>query len=95
MAKGSREWSRNKWSKKILATIGDNIAMANGINWLILSKIPHRISKDFSAINRYLNSNNAIASGLVAINGSSPKITKYPFIPATKKTTPKIIYLYA
>lgn len=60
----------------MLATIGDNIASANGTNRLIKSKTPHIISKDFSAINKYLNSNNAIASGLVTINGSSPKMTK-------------------
>ncbi|GIN20574.1 hypothetical protein J1TS3_17080 [Siminovitchia fordii] len=59
-----------------MTTIGDNIAMASGVNWLIISKIPHITSKDFSAINRYSNSNNAIASGLVAINGSNPKMTK-------------------
>lgn len=60
----------------MLATIGDSIARANGTKTFIKRKTPHIISKDFSTINRYSNSNNAIASGLVAIKGSSPKITK-------------------
>lgn len=51
--------------------------------------MPQMISNVFSATNKYLNSNNAIASGLVAINGSSPKMTKYPFMPAPRKMTPK------
>lgn len=60
----------------MLATIGDNIASANGTNRLLKSKAPQTISKNFSNINRYSNLNNAIASGLVAINGSKSKMTK-------------------
>lgn len=56
--------------------IGVNIAKVRGTNRFIKSKIPHKTSDDFSTINRYLNSNSAIASVLVAINGSMPKITK-------------------
>lgn len=41
----------------MLATIGDNTASANGTNRLTISKKPQIISKDFSMINRYSNSN--------------------------------------
>lgn len=60
----------------MLAIIGDNIASANGTNRLLKSKTPQTISKNFSNISRYSNLNNAIASGLVAINGSKSKMTK-------------------
>ena len=60
----------------MLAIIGVSILSVNGINKLNKSKFPHIVSKDFSTINKYSNSNNAIASGLVAINGSRPKMTK-------------------
>ena len=52
-------------------------------------KIPKIISKDSSTTKRYSNSINAIASRLVAMNGSKPKMTKYPFMHASRKTTPR------
>lgn len=55
----------------MLIIIGERIHKANGTNRFTISNKPIMISNVFSKISKYSNSNKAIASGLVIINGSS------------------------